>query len=365
MQGSGTPPIAEPARNPEAKRLAWSLSRDGLANLLAGLGQPAFRSRQVWDWLYRKRAATFGAMANIPAKIRAELEDLLDLSPCQTVSVISDASGTRKSLLEFRDGERVESVLIPSRRGDATICVSSQAGCAFGCAFCATGDCGFRRNLDAGEIVAQYMEASLNSPSPVTHVVFMGMGEPFANYDNVLQAVRIFNDHDGIDIGARRITLSSCGVVPGILRLAGEPIQLELAISLHAPTDALRSSLMPVNRRWPIAELIAACRDFNARTGRIVTMEYTLISGVNDTRACASELAGILSPSFARVNLIPLSPVAHFSGIRPSAEHCNAFAAILRRSGLNVTLRNSMGSSVAAACGQLRATGIQTSGEGI
>ena len=339
---------------PATPPLAWSLSQDDWATLASELGQPSFRVRQIWEWLYRRGAASFAEMANLPLALRSALADRVQLAPWLQVASMEDPeSGTRKLLLECRDGERIECVVIPSA-DSSTLCVSTQAGCAFGCAFCATGNCGFRRDLDAGEIVGQFFAASKVSPSPLTHIVFMGMGEPFANYGNTLRAVRIFNSGDGLSIGARKITISTCGVVPGIRKLAEEGLQVELAVSLHAPDDALRSSIMPVNRRWPIGELIPACCDFNARTKRIVTFEYTLVDGVNDSDACAGRLARLLSPSFARVNLIPLSPVAHYEGRRPSPARCRAFAQILESCGLNVTLRHSKGSSVAAACGQLR-----------
>lgn len=343
----------------EKSPLAWSLSRPEWTALLAELGQPAFRVGQIWRWLYSGGAESFDAMTNLPAALRSALAERLALAPWRPLETAADDGGTAKLLLECRDGQRIESVVIPSGGGAATLCVSTQTGCAFGCAFCATGRLGPGRDLEAGEIVGQILAARAATKHRIDHIVFMGMGEPFANYDNVLKAVRIFNDPDGIAIGARRITLSTCGVVPGIRRLAGEGLQVELAVSLHAPDDALRSRLMPVNRRWPVAELVAACRDFNAATKRIVTFEYTLVDGLNDTRGCATALAALLAPSFARVNLIPLSPVEHFDGRRPARERCEAFAAILRRSGLNATLRHSKGSALSAACGQLRAKSVE------
>jgi 23S rRNA (adenine2503-C2)-methyltransferase len=340
--------------DPQTGTLAWSLSRDEWTAMVAEMRQPAFRARQIWEWLYAKGAQSFDAMTTLPAALRQSLAERLVLSPWSAVDSVADSDGTRKLLLACPDGEHIESVIIPSSRETATLCVSTQAGCAFGCAFCATGKCGFDRNLETGEIVGQLMAARAVSPLRIDHIVFMGMGEPFANYENTLKAVRIFNDGDGLAIGARRMTLSTCGVVPGIRRLAGEGLQVELAVSLHAPNDTLRSQIMPVDKRWGIAELVGACRDYNAATKRIVTFEYTLVEGLNDTRACAAELAALLDPSFARVNLIPLSPVPHFDGRRPSPERCEAFASILRRRGLNTTLRHSKGSSVTAACGQLR-----------
>lgn len=334
--------------------LAWSLSRPDWVATLSELGQPPFRAGQVWRWLYSGCAESFEAMSNLPAALREALAGRLALAPWQPLETVSDSGGTTKLLLACADGDKIESVIIPSGGGAATLCVSTQTGCAFGCAFCATGQCGAGRNLEAGEIVGQLFAARAATAHRIDHLVFMGMGEPFANYDNVLKAVRIFNDPDGLAIGARRITLSTCGVVPGITRLAGEGLQVELAVSLHAPNDALRSRLMPVNKRWPVAELVAACRAYNAATRRIVTFEYTLVDGLNDTRGCAAELSDLLDPAFARVNLIPLSPVEHFDGRRPSPARCETFAAILRRRGLNVTLRHSKGSTLSAACGQLK-----------
>jgi 23S rRNA (adenine2503-C2)-methyltransferase len=334
--------------------MTWSMAKKEWADLLGELGQPTFRSKQIWQWLYAKGAQSFDEMTNLPAALRTALAERLSLAPWAPLETVADEGGTTKLLLECEDGERIESVVIPSGGEAATLCVSTQAGCAFKCAFCATGQLGLSRNLEAGEIVGQLFAARAATSFHIDHLVFMGMGEPFANYDNVLKAVRIFNDQDGLAIGARRITLSTCGVVPGIKRLANEGLQVELAISLHAPDDALRSRLMPVNNRWPVAELIAACRDYNAATRRIVTFEYTLVDGLNDTRLCASALADLIDPSFARVNLIPLSPVAHFDGNRPSPARCEAFAAILRRRGINVTLRHSKGSALSAACGQLK-----------
>ena len=234
----------------------------------------------------------------------------------------------------------------------ATICVSSQAGCKMGCKFCMTGRQGFSGNLQVNEIISQFM--GIDEAEELTNAVFMGMGEPFANYDNVLKAIRILNDANGLAIGARRLTLSTCGVVPGIKRLSEEGLQVELSVSLHAPNDELRNELMPVNKSWPLSELMEACREYTEKTGRIITFEYTLVEGVNDSLAHAAELIDIVRPVRGRVNLIPLSPVEHYSGTTPSPEVCAKFARKLERAGVNVTLRRSKGSGVAAACGQLK-----------
>lgn len=335
------------------KKLAWGMLLSEWEELFRDLKQPSFRVKQIWDWLYVRRVQSFSEMTNLPSSLRAELEKRVELTPWNTDDFVEAGDGVRKLLLECRDGEKIESVIIPAR-DRSTVCVSTQAGCGFGCIFCATGKCGFDRNLEAGEIVGQFMAAAAVSQMRLTNVVFMGMGEPFANYDNVLKAIRILNDAKGLAIGARRLTLSTCGVVPGIKRLAEEGLQVELSVSLHAPNDELRNELMPVNKSWNIQELMEACREYTEKTGRIITFEYTLVKGINDSLAHAGELINIVRPVRGRVNLIPLSPVEHYSGETPSTEVCTKFARKLERAGINVTLRRSKGGGVAAACGQLK-----------
>lgn len=335
------------------RRLAWSLLPQDWRDLCRDTGQPAFRAKQVWKWLYQDRVETWDAMTNLPAAWRRELDRTLLLSPWRASDRQQAADGVAKLLLTCLDGQQIESVIIPADER-ATLCVSTQAGCAFGCAFCATGRCGWVRDLDAGEIVGQWMAAAQAASRRLTHVVFMGMGEPFANYDATLRAVRILNDYDGIGIGARRITLSTCGVIPGIQRLAEENLQVELSVSLHAATDELRSAIMPVNRRWPLKDLLSACQAYLARTGRIITFEYTLVAGLNDSPAQADALLAAIRPIRGRVNLIPLSPVEGYAGHPPAPEACEAFARRLEQGGLNVTLRRSRGGGIDAACGQLR-----------
>lgn len=341
------------SQNQALKKLAWGMLFSEWEEIFRDLRQPAFRVRQVWEWLYLRKVHSFAEMTNLPAALRSQLEERVDLASWKTDDFVEAGDGVRKLLLECRDGEKIESVIIPAR-DRSTVCVSTQAGCGFGCIFCATGKCGFVRNLEAGEIVGQFMAALEAAPMRLTNVVFMGMGEPFANYDNVLKAIRILNDANGLAIGARRLTLSTCGVVPGIKRLSEEGLQVELSVSLHAPNDELRNELMPVNKSWPLSELMEACREYTEKTGRIITFEYTLVEGVNDSLAHAAELIDIVRPVRGRVNLIPLSPVEHYSGTTPSPEACAKFARKLERAGVNVTLRRSKGSGVAAACGQLK-----------
>ena len=339
--------------NGSATTLAWSLLPQDWRDLCTRERQPAFRAKQIWRGLYQQRLDDWDAFTTLPADWRARLAARHPINPWGAVETRQAADGVTKLLLACRDDERIETVLIPAPER-LTICVSTQAGCAFGCAFCATGQGGFVRNLEAGEIVGQFMAASRVAPRRISHIVVMGMGEPFANYDATLRAIRVFNDYDGLGIGARRITISTCGVVPGIARLAGENLQVELSVSLHAATDELRSQLLPVNRRWPLAELLQACRDYMERTGRIVTFEYTLVAGVNDGAEQADALIACARSVQGRVNLIPLSPVEGYAGDPPSPDACEAFAARLRDGGVNVTLRRSRGGGIDAACGQLR-----------
>lgn len=341
--------------------LASGFTLDAWELLCAELAVPAFRAKQLWHWTAHRLASDWSRFTNLPIALRQQLAARCDLVALEVRERQAAADGVTKYLLAARDGELIEAVLIPAR-DRKTLCVSTQAGCAFRCAFCASGALGLARDLDAGEIVDQVYAAARDlravaGASPDArpdNLVFMGMGEPFANYDNTLRAIRVLNAPGGLTIGARRITISTCGIVPGIRRLASEGLQVELSVSLHAPDDALRNSLMPVNARWPIAELLAACTDYTAQTGRIITFEYTLVGGLNDQPQHAERLARLLRPLSCRVNLIPLSPVPSFTGTPPDAATCAHFQAILTRAGINTTLRHSRGRQADAACGQLR-----------
>lgn len=337
----------------KTKTLIHGLSASEFASALAVLGEPAFRAKQIWKWLYVQRVAEWAEMRNVPAALREKLAGSYSLEPVRRLEVDGEAQGTRKILVGLRDGECVEEVLIPA--GDRmTVCVSSQVGCRFACAFCASGKGGFVRNLEAGEMVGQVLLACREHGDRPSNIVFMGMGEPFDNYEAVLKAIRILNDQGGLLIGARHITISTSGVIPGIERLAGEGIQVELSVSLHAPDNELRDQLMPVNRRYPLKDLLDACQRYVAGTRRIITFEYTLISGVNDSRRQAETLARLLKPLSARVNLIPLSPVEGYHGDAPAPQVADMFIKVLEQAGVNVTLRASKGGEIEAACGQLR-----------
>jgi len=329
-------------------------------------GLPRFRGEQIAAALYRAQIASWDEATTLPAALRATLEEQFPIDTLKVAACSEAGEHVRKFLLACSDGQTIESVFIP-QNGRLTVCISTQVGCAFGCAFCASGQIGCVRSLETAEIVGQVMAACRlireeaaargemlrDVPRP-NNIVVMGMGEPFANYDNVLAALRILNAPKGLYIGARHITISTCGVVPGILRLADEGVQFELSVSLHAPTDALRSQIMPVNRRWPIEELMAACGTYTEKTGRIVTFEYTLVKQFNDRPSHARQLIELLRGSKARVNLIPLSPVAEFAGETPDPADCQSFQDALVAAGINTTLRRSRGKAGDAACGQLR-----------
>jgi len=337
-----------------SKTCLFGLTLQELASWLAERGQPAYRVRQIYEALYHRRISDFDELKQLPDALRKELAASFSLSTLTPVEEHRSTDGTVKYLSRFEDGATLETVLIPtgSRK---TVCVSTQVGCAYACAFCASGLQGFQRNLSAGEIVQQILrvERDLHS-SRVTHVVFMGMGEPMANYANLIKAIRILNAPEGLSIGARKITISTVGLVPKIEELSKEGLQLELAISLHAPNDELRGQIMPVNRRYPLAELIRACRRFARKTKRILTFEYILIDHVNDEIKHAEELAKLLKGLPAKVNLIPCHPIPGMPFQRPAKSRMLAFEKALKNGGIYCTLRKSRGLDIEGACGQLR-----------
>jgi 23S rRNA (adenine2503-C2)-methyltransferase len=338
-------------------------------------GEPAYRARQLSGWIYNALAEDFSAMRTLPVPLRERLAAEAAISgPQVRTELVANDTRTRKLLLELADGRLIESVLMlypatAESRARATVCVSTQAGCAFGCTFCATGQMGFDRHLTAGEIVAQvlYFARDLRrnpwrapdgqTIDHVTNLVFMGMGEPLHNYDQTLQALRVLNTAkpEGLGIGARHMTVSTVGLVPGILRLAEEPLQVNLAISLHAPNNAMRLRTMPVTRKYPIEAVLDACQTYAAKTNRQVTFEYVLLAGENDSVEHARELAALLAPlkQLCHVNLIPVNVTA--AGYRPpSGEAIRAFRETLRAGGVSNSVRAERGDDIAAACGQLR-----------
>ncbi len=335
------------------KTALQGLLPEELQQLCQEAGQPAFRAKQLWQWLQVQGTTSWDQMGNLPRALKEALGAVSTPSPLQVVKESGDAGGTCKWLCTLEDGETLETVLIPAR-DRSTVCVSSQVGCKMGCVFCASGKGGYIRGLSAGEIVAQVHLVAASIGKRPDNVVFMGMGEPFDNYDEVLRAVRILNHPDGLNIGARRMTLSTCGVIPGIQRLAEEGIQVELSVSLHASHSEARARLMPIESRYPMDALLTACQTYTEATKRHITFEYTLIRGVNDSVQDAEDLAAALRRFPCRVNLIPLSPVDEFEGETPSRSDMERFLRILERRGVEGTLRESKGKDVNAACGQLR-----------
>jgi 23S rRNA (adenine2503-C2)-methyltransferase len=328
-----------------------------LEQLLAQQGQPAYRGRQIFAWLHRRGVLDPSQMSNLPLSVRTWLAEQGGLAASQEVDRLASVDGlTTKLLLRLADGQLIEAVEMntaPHAGGRRTICVSTQAGCAIGCVFCVTGQFGFARNLDAAEIVEQVVRYQ-RPDRPITNVVFMGMGEPLANYDETLRVIRLLVHPRGIGLGARRMTLSTSGLVPQMRQLADEGLQIGLAVSLHAPNDELRTRLMPINRRWPIADVLAAADHYADATGRRISYEYTLIEGVNDADDLADELARLLSGRLAHVNLIPLNPTEDIALRAPSMERALAFEQRLRDRGIAATIRVNRGRDILAACGQLR-----------
>jgi 23S rRNA (adenine2503-C2)-methyltransferase len=361
----GRPLFVLPAATPRDPRPALSgVGADGLRSWLAGRGEAAYRQKQIEDELWRHGAGSFAEMRTLPGSLRASLETDFRASALTMTSVRpADAGLTEKALHTLDDGRLVESVLMryPARGGRrerATVCISSQAGCAVGCPFCATGELGFERNLDPAEIVDQvrFWRARLRAEGThVTNVVFMGMGEPFLNLEPVIEAAAALTDPSRFGLGARRVTISTSGVIPGIERLTALAPQYTLAVSLHAARPALRDVLVPLNRRYPIDQLVSAAAEYARVTGRRVSYEYVMIAAINDTIDDAAALARLLRGQLAHVNLIPMNLVAHTPWQPSPAERIEAFARILRDAGISTTVRRNRGAEIGAACGQLAA----------
>ena len=344
---------------------------DSLTERLRARGEPAFRAKQILDWLYKKRARSWDDMTNLSKPLRAWLAESFELMPVALVLGKQSTDVTDKLLLELGDRSLIETVIIrvpqegvgldESRK---TICISTQVGCAMGCVFCASGLAGLKRDLAAGEIVAQLLQVCYREDARTPrarselasfdNIVVMGMGEPLANYDAIIRALTIVNADWGLGFGARRITLSTSGLVPKILKLADEPLGIRLAISLHGATDEVREKIMPVNRAFPLAKLIPAVRAFSEKHGRMVTLEFILIEDVNDSLDQAEKLRDIALDLHAHVNLIPYNTVAGLPWKRPSNTRQERFADILRDARVSVTLRREKGHDIDAACGQLR-----------
>lgn len=353
-----------------------SLTQDEISRLLIKQGHPPYRSTQVVQWTYERAAESFEAMSNLSLPLRQWLASEFDLWTVKALREQHATDTTEKFLWQLRDGQLVETVLIPATPGLSssadrhTVCVSTQVGCAYGCKFCASGLHGFRRNLTAGEIVDQVLAivrlgrttgirvggapAVADPKFRVQNIVVMGMGEPLANYDNLMKALKIINAPWGLNIGSRKITVSTCGLPAQIKKLATEPLQIRLAVSLHGTTDKVRDQIMPVNHVHPIGELVEACEYYAKTKGRMMTFEYVLIEGVNDDLNMADQLAAMARRLHAKVNLIPYNPMKDLRWQRPSMDRCYAFAARVKSRGVAATLRIEKGGDIAAACGQLR-----------
>ena len=330
-----------------------SMSQQEITDLMRSLGQPAFRGKQLFQWLHRGVTST-QEMTDLPKAFRAILDQAGGVRfPTVARKQVSKLDGTIKYLWRLPDGHCIETVLMRYRHGNS-VCISSQVGCAMGCVFCASTLGGRVRNLTAGELLDQVIFTQKDSGLPISHIVLMGIGEPLDNYDNVRRFLELVNSPEGLNIGMRHISLSTCGLVDQIDRLAGEDLQLTLSVSLHAPVDEVRSSIMPVNRRWPVQELLDACRRYFEKTGRRISFEYAMIRDVNDTPEMAKQLIRRLRGIAAHVNLIPLNDVAE-SPLKPSLpETVLRFQKTLEASGIPATVRRTLGSDINASCGQLR-----------
>ena len=327
------------------------MSRAELTDALSGRSDARWRAKQIASWVYRRAVLEFDPMHDLPASLRAELSERYAVQPLETVRHFAAKDGTEKLLVHGGDGQAFECVVFPTEER-TSCCISSQLGCPMGCAFCATGKGGFDRNLSSGEIVAQYLALQRLVAARISHVVFMGMGEPLLNLPNVVKAIRLLGDEVGLSL--RHITVSTVGVVPQIYKLAEEALPIHLALSLHSPFDEIRGRMMPVNRRWPVAEVIQAVRDYFKSTRRKVTIEYLMIGGVTDTPEQAAELARLVKGLQSVVNLIPFNYVETEQGFkRPTRESLRRFRAELEARGVNVTQRVERGHDIAAACGQL------------
>ncbi len=330
-----------------------SMFEEELREEMRLLGEPPYRAAQIFKWL-QSGVKSFDEMTNVSKILREKLVENYYISFASIEKkLISAYDDTRKYLLSFHDGEAVESVLMKYHHG-YTSCISTQVGCKMGCTFCATGKSGFSRNLTASEMLSQLRAEQEDAGIRISNIVLMGMGEPLDNYDNVLRFLRLVSSEKGMNIGMRHISLSTCGVVPRIYELADQKLQLTLSVSLHAPNDQIRSRTMPINRKYSIDELLKACRYYIDQTGRRISFEYAMIDGVNDSDACASELASRLRGMLCHVNLIPVNTVGGTGYKKSRADRIKSFISILERSGITATVRRTLGSDINASCGQLK-----------
>lgn len=331
-----------------------SMTLDELTEVVASLSIPKYRAGQIYNWLQVRGAMSYDEMTNLPKDLREKLTELYPIKYCEIeLKQVSKIDSTVKYLFRLSDGNFIESVLMKYKYG-YTLCISSQVGCKMGCVFCASTKSGCVRNLFPSEMIGQIHAAQRDMNVRVSHVVMMGMGEPLDNFDNAMRFLELVGDDKGLNLSIRNISLSTCGVVPRIYDLLDRHLQLTLSVSLHAPNDEMRSKVMPINRKYPIAELIKACKVYTKETSRRISFEYAMIKDVNDSDACAYELASLLKGMLCHVNLIPANEIVESSHRRSTNERLERFTSILNSRGINTTVRRSLGSDIDASCGQLR-----------
>jgi len=335
-----------------AKKDIRNFTLGELKEIIISKDEPAYRAGQIFSWLYKKGVASFSSMKNLPKDLQTKLDNDYYIGALELSDTKKSKDKTEKFLFKLRDGNFIETVLVPSKKRK-TICISTQVGCRFKCTFCSSGRKGLVRNLTLSEIISQILFLIHELKHEITNYVFMGMGEPLDNYENLIKAIKIMNDPDAMGIGARRITVSTCGVIPGIEKLKDFKPQIKLSISLHAANDELRNELVPANKIYPLKELIKSCKGFVEKKGRTVTLEYVLIKGKNDFLKDASELVSVARKLNAKVNLIPYSPSRYFKMQPTSKDNQEKFFRKLESEEINVTLRESKGKDIQAACGQL------------
>ncbi|MBT9779283.1 23S rRNA (adenine(2503)-C(2))-methyltransferase RlmN [Clostridium sp. MCC353] len=331
-----------------------SLNLENLTKIVSELGEKPFRAKQIYQWMHVKLAAGFDEMTNLPKQLREQLIETCELTVLETADMkVSQIDGTRKYLFRLHDGNVIESVLMKYKHGNS-VCISSQVGCRMGCRFCASTLDGLERNLTPAEMLDQIYRIQASTGERVSNVVVMGSGEPMDNYDNLVQFIRLISDENGLNISQRNITVSTCGIVPGIRKLAREHFQITLALSLHAPNDEVRKSLMPVAKSYKLSDVLAACHEYYLETGRRLTFEYSLVSGVNDNLEEARALADLIKDQHGHVNLIPVNPIKERDYVQSGQKAIQAFKNYLEKNGINVTIRREMGRDINGACGQLR-----------
>ncbi len=340
------------------------LNIEELEKFVTSIGEPRFRAKQLFKWIYNKKEHSFYEMSDLPKDLRFKLDEIAEISIPRVLKQRVSKDGTRKYLVEFNDKKRVETVVIPQssdKNSKYSLCISTQVGCPIGCSFCATGQGGWQRNLTYYEIVGQVLTSARElikkikngDEDPISNIVYMGMGEPMLNYEELIKSIYLLNDHKGINIGQRHITISTCGDIRGIEKLARENLQVTLAISLHAGNNELRNELVPLNRKYPLEELLAAVKSYVQKTNRRVTFEYILLDDVNISKKDAENLSKLVKPILANINLIPYNEVEGIQYKKPSNKKIELFYNWLKQEGLNVTIREEKGADIEAACGQL------------